>query len=907
MVAMVVLTAFAIWLLTYANVARIALPRALDRLDLRAELLATRLGAEVQFARADVLGFRSAVALAGIVRASRFGGVDPEGGVTLDEWRGRMAKRFVAELEAKPLYSQFRFIGVGDGGRELVRVDRSGPGNDIRIVPDGEMQEKQDRRYFQEAVRLRDGEAYVSPIELNQENGLIEMRHRPVLRAAAPVFDADGVLFGIVIVNVDLGPAFERLRSGVGPLGTIYVVNDRGDYLVHPDRQREFGFDLGAPFRIQDEYPGLETMLVADDPAPRVIENAAGERFGMGFSVVRLAGGPTTLVVEAVPYRDVVASVQALREATIMAALVAMLCAIAAAVILARSLTRPLGQMTAAVRAFARGERGKAPTEAGGEIGELARAFEGMAGDVMLKTDTLRRNAEIFDRIMSSMTDAVLLLDGDSRILFANTAAKALFGELVDTGRDFLADDYEVTESDEATHIPQDEWPIVRAGRGESVRDVELSYRDHDSGNRVHVVVNANPIYGDGNQPTSVVVVYRDTTAARESERQLRQSQKMDAIGQLTGGVAHDFNNLLTVIIGSVEMLAENVADRPRLAAAAKRIDGAASRAADLTRQLLAFSRQQPLHPRATDVNALVMETAALLRPTLGEHVEIETMLSDGLWQALIDPSQLSNALINLAVNARDAMPEGGKLTLETDNVVLDEVYAARNQGVAPGSYVLIAVSDTGSGIPPSMHDKVFEPFFTTKEAGKGTGLGLSMVYGLMKQSGGHIKLYSEEGHGTTVKLYMPRLEQASEAQIEQKPAEATGGSETILVVEDDDLVRSFVLTQLANLGYATLSAGTGAEALSLVEQGATFDLLFTDVIMPGGMNGRQLADEIRRRLPATKVLYTSGYTEDAIMHHGRLDPGVILLNKPYRKVDLAHKIREALEHGRIALKQRDP
>jgi CheY-like chemotaxis protein len=325
----------------------------------------------------------------------------------------------------------------------------------------------------------------------------------------------------------------------------------------------------------------------------------------------------------------------------------------------------------------------------------------------------------------------------------------------------------------------------------------------------------------------------------------------------------------------------------------AKLIDEAAGRGAELTKHLLAFARRQPLQPRNVDVNTLVLDTARLLRPTLGEHIEIESMLGNDTEPAHIDPSQLSTALLNLAVNARDAMTDGGKLTLETSNVVLDEAYAQNNPGAQPGAYVMIAVSDTGTGIPASVRDKVFEPFFTTKDVGKGTGLGLSMVYGFVKQSNGHIKIYTEEGYGTTIKLYLPR----ADTQAEMLPATETikGGTETILVVEDDAMVRGFVVTQLRSLGYRTCAAASGAAALTEVDSGASFDLLFTDVIMPGGMNGRQLADAVLQRRPGIKVLYTSGYTENAIVHHGRLDAGVFLLPKPYRKSELARMVRAAL------------
>ena len=381
------------------------------------------------------------------------------------------------------------------------------------------------------------------------------------------------------------------------------------------------------------------------------------------------------------------------------------------------------------------------------------------------------------------------------------------------------------------------------------------------------------------------------------TDAKLRQAQKMEAIGQLTGGVAHDFNNILTVITGTIEILSDAVKDRPHLAQITELINGAATRGAELTKHLLAFSRRQPLQPRNTDVNALIIDSARLLRPTLGEHIEIESMLAHDSAPALIDPSQLSTAILNLALNARDAMPEGGKLTLETKNVVLDENYARMNSEVKPGNYVMIAVSDTGEGIPGNLLEKVFEPFFTTKEAGKGSGLGLSMVYGFARQSNGHIKIYSELGHGTTVKLYLP---QATAGGAEE-PATVTGSyagehsDQTILIVEDDPLVRQYVLAQIGRFGFKTLAAGNAAEALAIIDGPERIDLLFTDVMLPGGVNGRQLATEAVKRRPELKVLYTSGYAENALVHHGRLDAGVLLLPKPYVSVALARMLLTAL------------
>ena len=377
---------------------------------------------------------------------------------------------------------------------------------------------------------------------------------------------------------------------------------------------------------------------------------------------------------------------------------------------------------------------------------------------------------------------------------------------------------------------------------------------------------------------------------------QLRQAQKMEAVGQLTGGIAHDLNNILTVITGTIEILAEGVAAWPQLAIFAKMIDEAAARGADLTQRLLAFARKQPLQPREVDVNSLIIEATNLLRPTLGAHIEVETMLASDTSRALIDPSQLTNTILNLALNARDAMAEGGKLTIETGNIFLDESYSNMNNDVAAGDYVMIAVSDSGSGIPAHTLERVFEPFFTTKGVGKGSGLGLSMVYGFVKQSGGHIMIYSAEGRGTTVRIYLPQATGAAQPSLKVMTAPGVErGRETILIVEDDQMVRPLVVRQIQSLGYVALTAATAEEALIVLDGGQEINLLFTDLMMPGGMNGRLLADEALRRKPSLKILFTSGYSDDEVSHDGRLDDGVLLLAKPYRKSDLARMIRSVL------------
>jgi PAS domain S-box-containing protein len=500
--------------------------------------------------------------------------------------------------------------------------------------------------------------------------------------------------------------------------------------------------------------------------------------------------------------------------------------------------------------------------------------------------EKLRREVEERQRIFETSQDLILVTDGFGNFIQVSPSVKTILGL---NPEDMIG--HSATEFIHPDDLQKTRDEMRAARRGAVKRSFEARYYHYDGH---EVTLNW---MGTWSEPVKRhFFIGRDLTEKQAAEAQFRHVQKMDSIGQLTGGVAHDFNNVLTVITGTIGILADAVADRPELAAITKLIDDAAERGAQLTKHLLAFARKQPLQPREIDVNALTLEAAKLLHPTLGEQITIMPQLTEDAWPALIDPGQLSTAILNLALNARDAMPDGGTLVLETRNIFLDDGYASMNPDVMAGNYVMIAVSDTGSGIPPELIDRVFDPFFTTKEVGKGTGLGLSMVFGFVKQSGGHIKIYSEEGHGTSVKIYLPRSSGVQETEFEAlQNAPITGGDEKILIVEDDALVRQYVVTQIKSLGYTALEAANAAEALVIIDSDKDIDLLFTDVIMPGNMNGRQLADEAARRRPGLKTLFTSGYTENAIVHHGRLDSGVLLLAKPYRKSELAKMLRTAL------------
>ena len=419
-----------------------------------------------------------------------------------------------------------------------------------------------------------------------------------------------------------------------------------------------------------------------------------------------------------------------------------------------------------------------------------------------------------------------------------------------------------------------------------------LAFRD--GRRRLGEVVTSHAALEAANRELTAEAVSR---AAAES--QVRQMQKMEAVGQLTGGIAHDFNNMLAIIIGSLDLAKRKLAHD--LARAETCIDNAlegAQRAAQLTGRLLAFSRQQPLAPRVLDANKLVGGMSEMLRRSMGERLKVETVLAGGLWTSFADPGQLENAVLNLCVNARDAMPDGGRLTLETGNAHLDDAYASQHAEVAPGQYVMVSVSDTGAGMPPEVAERAFDPFYTTKGVGRGTGLGLSQVHGFVKQSGGHVKIYSELGVGTTVKLYLPRgqsAEQAAGPAAISTEALRAMGEEIVLVVEDEERVRHLSVDALRDLGYTVVQASDAGQALAVLEMQPRVDLLFTDIVMPD-MNGRRLAEEAAKRRPGIKVLYTTGYTRNAIVHNGILDADVAFLAKPFTFEQLALKVRQVLD-----------
>jgi PAS domain S-box-containing protein len=523
------------------------------------------------------------------------------------------------------------------------------------------------------------------------------------------------------------------------------------------------------------------------------------------------------------------------------------------------------------------------------KVASAARQMVVVESLVEQRTVELRRTNTQLAALIDASPHAIACIDSERRVLLWNAAAVRLFGY---EAAEVLGHSYPLALPEESEEFDR---RLKRLASGEVLRSL-ASHRRHRDGTVIDTSSSAAAFYDAAGHMMGIVFVIEDARERNEVQSQLRQAQKMEAIGQLTGGLAHDFNNLLGIILGNLDLLSERFQGGGEESDLTEAATQAAMRGAELVRQLLASSRRQPLAPKLTALTPVLQATAKLLRRSLGEDITLELKIADSLWPVLIDVAQLESTLLNLAVNARDAMPKGGRLTIELSNVVIDEHASELNVEAAPGGYVLIAVSDTGCGMSPEVRSHAFDPFYTTKGS-QGTGLGLSMVHGFIKQSGGYSRIYSEPGHGTTIRLYLPHSTQSEINTAELRRSELMPrGHEVVLVVEDNEGIRGLAMRQLQSLGYRTMSAVDGVTALEIVKAGAPIDLLFTDVVMPGGLDGRGLADAARRLRPGLKILFTSGFTAAAASAAVHSQFGSNLLSKPYRKNDLAQRIRARLD-----------
>lgn len=518
------------------------------------------------------------------------------------------------------------------------------------------------------------------------------------------------------------------------------------------------------------------------------------------------------------------------------------------------------------------------------------RIFTGIIRDITDRKRAeggLRAAKQMLESVISALPVAVITIDHDDQIQLWNRAAEENLG--------WTAPEVVGNKLPETLFVDEALGLAANLREGMAVRSEEV--RCHAKGGAViDVSLSSAPLHAESGNLVGRIFVMENVTQRKALATQLYQAQKMEAVGQLTGGLAHDFNNLLGVAIGNLDLLSEELEHMPDKLELVEAAQGSLLKGADLTRQLLAFARRQPLQPERVQIEELLASSIRMLRRTLGEQIEVSLRVAGTIWPVAVDVAQLEAAITNLAINARDAMPQGGKLTIILSNGGLDEDYVAATPDTRAGDYVLIEISDTGHGMPPAILERAFEPFFTTKAPGKGTGLGLSMVYGFIKQSGGHIKIYSEVNHGTTVKLYLPRVTAEQSHPTIAEPEAVRGGDETILVVEDNPDVLRVVVRQLRSLGYTTIEAKDAFEAMDILRGDAAIDLLFTDVVMPHGMSGLELGTESSRLRPNLKVLFTSGFPSASFSSAPELEGKIQLLSKPYRKLDLARSVRAILE-----------
>ncbi|HKF06721.1 MAG TPA: ATP-binding protein [Candidatus Sulfotelmatobacter sp.] len=563
-----------------------------------------------------------------------------------------------------------------------------------------------------------------------------------------------------------------------------------------------------------------------------------------------------------------------------------------------RSIGGRLQQMDAAVRALARGEFHQRVNVGGSdEIGRLARVFNEMSERVSVLYESLQRSEAQFRSLIENVSDFIVVIQADGSIRYASPSFEREAGEGTSlVGKNLI----DLTVDEDRTAVlnliaavqlrpmTEDETPAPM--------EAEFHIQQRDGGVRNLEASATNLLQHPA--VNGIVVNARDVTERRKLEEQLMRAQRMEAIGTLSGGVAHDFNNILTVILGHTEVLLQAMKSSP-MSGHLKSIEEASRRASALTRQLLAFSRKQVLQPTVFNLNTLIMDLDKMLRRMISEDIELETVADPKLGTVKADPGQIEQVVMNLVVNARDAIRGGGRITIETANLMLDEDYVREHAGARPGPYVVLAVSDTGEGIAPDVLPHIFEPFFTTKEVGRGTGLGLSTVYGIVKQSGGNVWVYSQPGRGSTFKIYLPRVDEPALVVAEPAQPAAESGAETVLLVEDEPALRDLIKIALSGHGFTVLDVGNPGDAITLCKKHtAPLHLLLTDVIMPG-MDGPALAKQVRIERPGIKVLYMSGYATNFIMHDGEVDPGTNFLEKPFHPRALLHKVREVLDSGR--------
>jgi PAS domain S-box-containing protein len=721
--------------------------------------------------------------------------------------------------------------------------------------------------------------------------------HKPILGFGTPLQGADNSLIGVVYASIDLGWFGSHDIAQSLPANASFTLIDQHGVVM--SRYPDDGHWATKSIADTPLFAALKATIDTTDIALADLDGT-----GTFFHLVKSQRNPQAAPIYLAVGLDLSQELASINRN--IAIKVALLLAAAAAITAfsyltsARMISRPVQNLVDLSARIAGGDfsvrSGLAHDNS--EFGHLAKSLDSMAGELERHQAELHEQQDYMRAVLDNMSEMVFCFDTDGRVVFMNGAARALgLPQDALTYRELIAATDALLDHN-LMPLPFEQIPVVRVMNGETVVNAEINVRISRDGSMLTHLINGQKIVDEHGRRAGAVLAVRDITTLRATEATLRQSQKLEAIGQLTGGIAHDFNNLLGVIIGSIDTLLPHLSDPGDIDLANEALNGAL-RGAALTRQMLAFARRQALNPGILNLGEHLPQIATMLRRTLGENIVVTTHYSSDLWPCLVDAGQLDNVLLNFAINARDAMPGGGHLMIEVGNAVLDAHYADSNAEVAAGEYVRIAVTDDGVGIPPELLGRVMEPFFTTKEPGKGTGLGLSMAFGFAKQSGGHLKVYSEPGHGTTVNLYLPRaLSPDRAATIDSIERPAPKGAEHVLLVDDNEAVRKTAARLLTDLGYQVTEATGGPEALQVLARESSIDVLFSDVVMPGGISGFDLADQAAELYPRLKVLLVTGFAEAAVRTGVAKGRNVMLMSKPYRRHELAERLRSLLDHA---------
>ncbi|MEE9303060.1 MAG: PAS domain S-box protein [Thiotrichaceae bacterium] len=819
----------------------------------------------------------------------------------------RLSNVFLSFSKTSTLYDQIRLFDTT--GFERIRINFN---NGLPyIVADDELQNKGKRYYFLDTYNLEPGHVYVSPMDLNIENGQIEQPLKPMIRLGTPVTNYAGDKKGIVLLNYFASAIIQHLDFESGEtIGSTMLLNSEGYWLKSSNPEEEWGFmyedrknstlsqhDNQAWQKIISSETGqfqnkrgiytyvtvlpLHSRMLSSDGSGKAFEpssekNSSKEYYWKIVSFIpasRLANNVRATILQWFPFYGIVVLFLAFISYRLSMAITYRLQA-------QEQLQRAHDELDIRVE-----ER----------TIELAKVNEALQADIVKRKrteETLLKSEEKFRGLLESAPDAMVIANRDGTIALVNVQTEAMFGY---TRQELLGKPIQILMPNRFRKRHSEGWEKYFTNpQPRQMGALVNLYGLHKDGREFPIEISLNPL--ETERGILVLSAIRDITEKVQLEAQLRQSQKMEAIGQLAGGVAHDFNNLLTIILGNSELLISQLPDNDSLQTKAEGIRKAGKQASSLTRQLLVFSRKQVLKPKVMNLNIVVSEMEKMLRRLISEDIDLVFLPFQALGNIMADRGQIEQIIMNLAVNARDAMPHGGSLTIETANVVLDKKYVKRHIGTEPGPYAMLSVSDSGCGMDADVQSRIFEPFFTTKEEEKGTGLGLSTVYGIVKQSGGNIWVYSEPGHGTTFKIYLPTVEQDIEsADGSPDSTESLLGSETVLLVEDNDELRNLIRDVLQKRGYTVLDAPSAEEAIQICNShNGVIDLLLTDVVLPG-LNGRDLAKYLEPLRSKMKVLYMSGYTDDAIVRHGVLRAGMAFLQKPFTPDILSSKVREVL------------